>query len=64
VVSTDPAVLRQLMQTGKLRVGVAASLTPGAGNVAITPGDEQPKGIGVDLDDPDTFNAPWSALRR
>ena len=34
----DPAVLAQLTPTGKLRVGVSAGLTPGAGNVAITPG--------------------------
>jgi polar amino acid transport system substrate-binding protein len=45
----DPAVLRQLAPTGRLRVGVAAGLTPGAGNVAITPGDGRPKGIGADL---------------
>jgi len=45
----DPAVLRQLAPTGKLRVGVAAGLTPGTGNVAIAPGDGRPRGIGADL---------------
>jgi len=45
----DPAVLLQLAPTGKLRVGVAAGLTPGAGNVAIAPGGGRPQGIGADL---------------
>ena len=45
----DPAVLLQLAPTGKLRVGVAAGLTPGTGNVAILPGAERPQGIGADL---------------
>jgi polar amino acid transport system substrate-binding protein len=45
----DPAVLAQLAPTGKLRVGVAAGLTPGTGNVAIAPGAERPQGIGADL---------------
>jgi polar amino acid transport system substrate-binding protein len=45
----DPAVLDQLAPTGKLRVGVAAGLTPGAGNVAMVPGVGQPQGIGADL---------------
>jgi len=45
----DPAVLMQLAPTGKLRVGVAAGLTPGAGNVAIAPGGGRPQGIGADL---------------
>jgi polar amino acid transport system substrate-binding protein len=45
----DPTVLKELVPTGKLRVGVAAGLTPGTGNVAITPGAERPQGIGADL---------------
>ena len=45
----DPIVLEQLAPTGKLRVGVAAGLTPGAGNVAITPAGGRPQGIGADL---------------
>src|SRR5712671_690679 len=45
----DPAVLEQLAPTGKLRVGVAAGLTPGAGNVAMVPGTARPRGIGADL---------------
>jgi polar amino acid transport system substrate-binding protein len=45
----DPAVLKELVPTGKLRVGVAAGLTPGTGNVAIVPGAERPQGIGADL---------------
>jgi polar amino acid transport system substrate-binding protein len=45
----DPAVLVQLAPTGKLRVGVAAGLTPGTGNVAIAPGAARPQGIGADL---------------
>jgi ABC-type amino acid transport substrate-binding protein len=45
----DPAVLAQLAPTGKLRVGVAAGLTPGTGNVAIAPGAARPQGIGADL---------------
>ncbi len=45
----DPAVLAQLAPTGKLRVGVAAGLTPGTGNVALVPGETRPQGIGADL---------------
>jgi polar amino acid transport system substrate-binding protein len=45
----DPIVLEQLAPTGKLRVGVAAGLTPGAGNVAINPAGGRPQGIGADL---------------
>ena len=45
----DPTVLAQLAPTGKLRVGVAAGLTPGTGNVAIAPGAARPQGIGADL---------------
>jgi polar amino acid transport system substrate-binding protein len=45
----DPAALAQLAPTGKLRVGVAAGLTPGTGNVAIAPGAARPQGIGADL---------------
>jgi polar amino acid transport system substrate-binding protein len=47
--AVDPAVLMQLAPTGKLRVGVAAGLTPGTGNVAIVPGADRPQGIGADL---------------
>src|ERR1700753_2197030 len=45
----DPTVREQLTPTGKLRVGVAAGLTPGTGNVAIDPRSGQPRGIGADL---------------
>jgi polar amino acid transport system substrate-binding protein len=45
----DPAALAQLAPTGKLRVGVAAGLTPGTGNVAIAPGAARPQGVGADL---------------
>jgi polar amino acid transport system substrate-binding protein len=45
----DPAVREQLTPTGKLRVGVAAGLTPGTGNVAIDPATGRPQGIGADL---------------
>jgi polar amino acid transport system substrate-binding protein len=45
----DPTVREQLTPTGKLRVGVAAGLTPGTGNVAIDPASGQPRGIGADL---------------
>ena len=44
----DP-VLEQLVPTGKLRVGVAAGLTPGTGNVAIDPANGRPRGIGAEL---------------
>jgi polar amino acid transport system substrate-binding protein len=47
--AVDPAVLKELAPTGKLRVGVAAGLTPGAGNVAIAPSGGPPRGIGADL---------------
>ena len=45
----DPTVREQLTPTGKLRVGVAAGLTPGTGNVAIDPASGRPRGIGADL---------------
>jgi polar amino acid transport system substrate-binding protein len=45
----DPAVREQLTPTGKLRVGVAAGLTPGTGNVAIDPASGRPRGIGAEL---------------
>jgi polar amino acid transport system substrate-binding protein len=45
----DPAVRQQLTPTGKLRVGVAAGLTPGTGNVAIDPANGRPRGIGAEL---------------
>jgi polar amino acid transport system substrate-binding protein len=45
----DPLALEQLVPTGKLRVGVAAGLTPGTGNVAIDPANGRPQGIGAEL---------------
>jgi polar amino acid transport system substrate-binding protein len=39
----------QLAPTGKLRVGVAAGLTPGTGNVAIAPGAARAQVVGADL---------------
>jgi polar amino acid transport system substrate-binding protein len=45
----NPAVHEQLAPTGKLRVGVAAGLTPGTGNVAIDPANGRPRGIGAEL---------------
>jgi polar amino acid transport system substrate-binding protein len=45
----DPLVFEQLLPTGKLRVGVAAGSTPGAGNVAIDPANGRPRGIGAEL---------------
>jgi polar amino acid transport system substrate-binding protein len=47
--AVDPAVREQLTPTGKLRVGVAAGLTPGTGNVAIDPANGRPRGIGAEL---------------
>jgi polar amino acid transport system substrate-binding protein len=47
--AVDPAVREQLTPTGKLRVGVAAGLTPGTGNVAIDPASGRPRGIGAEL---------------
>jgi polar amino acid transport system substrate-binding protein len=47
--AVDPAAREQLTPTGKLRVGVAAGLTPGTGNVAIDPASGRPRGIGADL---------------
>jgi polar amino acid transport system substrate-binding protein len=47
--AVEPAVREQLTPTGKLRVGVAAGLTPGTGNVAIDPANGQPQGIGAEL---------------
>jgi polar amino acid transport system substrate-binding protein len=47
--AVDPAVREQLTPTGKLRVGVAAGLTPGTGNVAIDPASGRPQGIGAEL---------------
>jgi polar amino acid transport system substrate-binding protein len=46
--SLDPPALEQLVPTGRLRVGVAAGLTPGTGNVAIDP-NGRPQGIGAEL---------------
>jgi polar amino acid transport system substrate-binding protein len=47
--AVDQAVREQLTPTGKLRVGVAAGLTPGTGNVAIDPANGRPRGIGAEL---------------
>jgi polar amino acid transport system substrate-binding protein len=47
--TVDPAVMKELAPTGKLRVGVAAGRTPGAGNVALESGSSRPRGIGADL---------------
>jgi polar amino acid transport system substrate-binding protein len=47
--AVDPAVREQLTPTGRLRVGVAAGLTPGTGNVAIDPANGRPRGIGAEL---------------
>jgi polar amino acid transport system substrate-binding protein len=47
--AVDAAVREQLTPTGKLRVGVAAGLTPGTGNVAIDPANGRPRGIGAEL---------------
>jgi polar amino acid transport system substrate-binding protein len=47
--AVDQAVREQLTPTGKLRVGVAAGLTPGTGNVAIDPANGRPRGIGAKL---------------
>jgi polar amino acid transport system substrate-binding protein len=47
--AVDQAVREQLIPTGKLRVGVAAGLTPGTGNVAIDPANGRPRGIGAEL---------------
>ena len=46
--AADPAVLKELAPTGKLRVGIAVAPTPGAGNVAIDANGE-PRGAGGDL---------------
>jgi polar amino acid transport system substrate-binding protein len=47
--AVNPAAREQLTPTGKLRVGVAAGLTPGTGNVAIDPASGRPQGIGAEL---------------
>jgi polar amino acid transport system substrate-binding protein len=47
--TADPAAREQLTPTGKLRVGVAAGLTPGTGNVAIDTANGRPRGIGAEL---------------
>jgi polar amino acid transport system substrate-binding protein len=47
--AVNPAVREQLTPTGKLRVGVAAGLTQGTGNVAIDPANGRPRGIGAEL---------------
>jgi polar amino acid transport system substrate-binding protein len=44
----DPAALKELAPTGKLRVAIAVAPNPGAGNVAIGPNGE-PRGISADL---------------
>lgn len=47
-IAADPAVLKELAPTGKLRVGIAVAPSPGAGNVAIDASGE-PRGAGGDL---------------
>jgi polar amino acid transport system substrate-binding protein len=42
------AARKELIPTGKLRVGIALGLTPGAGNVAMEASGE-PRGVGADL---------------
>jgi polar amino acid transport system substrate-binding protein len=44
----DPAALKELAPTGKLRVGIAVAPSPGAGNVAVDASGE-PRGVGGDL---------------
>ena len=44
----DAAARKELVPTGKLRVGIAVGPTPGAGNVAMD-ASGQPRGIGADL---------------
>jgi ABC-type amino acid transport substrate-binding protein len=44
----DPAALKELAPTGKLRVGIAVAPNPGAGNVAVDASGE-PRGVGGDL---------------
>lgn len=44
----DPAALKELAPTGKLRVGIAIAPSPGAGNVAVDAKGE-PRGVGGDL---------------
>jgi polar amino acid transport system substrate-binding protein len=46
--SADPAVLKELAPSGKLRVAIAVAPNPGAGNVAMGAGGE-PRGISGDL---------------
>jgi polar amino acid transport system substrate-binding protein len=46
--AADPAVLKELAPTGKLRVGIATAPSPGAGNVAMDASGE-PRGAGGDL---------------
>ena len=47
-VLADPAALKELAPTGKLRVGIAVAPSPGAGNVALDASGE-PRGVGGDL---------------
>lgn len=46
--ASDPAALKELAPTGKLRVGIAVAPAPGAGNVAVDASGE-PRGVGGDL---------------
>ena len=45
----DDAAKRELAPTGKLRLGIAAGPTIGAGNVVMDAASGQPRGIAVDL---------------
>lgn len=46
--AADPAALKELAPTGKVRVGIAVAPSPGAGNVAVDASGE-PRGVGGDL---------------
>jgi polar amino acid transport system substrate-binding protein len=47
--SADPAALKELAPTGKLRLGLATGAIMGAGNVIIDPATSKPRGVAVDL---------------
>ncbi len=44
----EPAALKELAPSGKLRVGIAVAPSPGAGNVAMD-ANGQPRGVGADM---------------
>jgi polar amino acid transport system substrate-binding protein len=47
--SADPAAIKELAPTGKLRLGIATGAIMGAGNVVIDPATSKPRGVAVDL---------------